>query len=173
MTDPVRLPSPVLAAQKLPPGAAVIYRHFGGDNRHIVAERLRQVTISRGQQLLIGHDPDLAIACGADGVHFRRDPQIGLPALWRRRCPDWIVTMAGMKNDESYEGLTSAVDALFVSSVFPSQSPSSGVPIGIKKLTAICSSSAVPVIALGGVNSRTAERLIGSGAAGLAGISGI
>lgn len=173
MTDPERLPNPVAAASKLPKGAAVIYRHFGAKNREAISRTLRQVTFSRGQQLLIGNDPELALETGADGVHFKRTADLALPAQWRKRCPDWIITMAGLKEDGAYNGEMTALDAVFISSIFPSQSPSAGTPIGLQGLQDACRELPVPVIALGGINAKNASSLSGSGAYGLAGISGI
>jgi len=54
------------------------------------------VTFKRQQQFLIGDDPQLAIEVGADGVHFRRDANVSAPTLWRQRCPDWLISMAGI-----------------------------------------------------------------------------
>jgi len=59
MTDPTRVPDVVAAAQTLPYGAAIIYRHFGSAHKFIDAESLRQITFERGQQFLIGDDPEL------------------------------------------------------------------------------------------------------------------
>ncbi len=178
MTDPQRVLDPVAAAHGLPEGAALIYRHFGNAGYVREAEALRQVTFERNQQLLLGHDPELAIAIGADGVHFRRDARLQAPALWRQNCPDWIITMAGLKGvslkgTQIYSGDLSVLDGLFVSSVFYSKSPSAGDPIGIEALKQVCTAHAVPVFALGGINARTAQELVGSGAAGLAGIEGL
>jgi len=129
------------------------------------------MTFERRQQFLIGNDPDLAIKVGADGVHFRRDSALTAPTLWRRRCPDWLITMAGVKNGD-YSGDLSVLDGLLVSSIFESQSPSAGEPIGIGALKTQVQALPVPVFALGGINAGTAKRLIGTGAAGLAAIGG-
>ncbi len=185
MTDPQRVLDPVAVAQGLPRGSAIIYRHFGRDGHRREADALRQVTFARDQQLLMGHDPELAVQIGADGVHFRRDGQVLAPSLWREKCPDWIITMAGLKGgqkyqknyqksyQQNYQGDLSVLDGLFVSSVFYSKSPSAGDPIGVPALTDICARLPVPVFALGGINTRTVHDLIGSGAAGLAGIEGL
>lgn len=173
MTDPQRVLDPVAIAKHLPKGAAIIYRHFGREGHWKEADNLRQVTFARNQQLLIGHDPELAQQVGADGVHFRRDASVQGPMLWRQKCPDWMITMAGLKGEQNYEGDLSVLDGLFVSSVFYSKSPSAGNPIGIEAFADICRKLAVPVFALGGVNARTAAQLEGSGAAGLAGIEGL
>ena len=169
MTDSERVPDVVAAAQKLPRGTAIIYRHFGSAHRFVDAEALRQVTFERGQQLLIGNDPELAIEVGADGVHFRRDAKLNAPTLWRQRCPDWLISMAGIKSGD-YAGELSILDGLLISSIFPSQSPSAGQPIGVSKFADKVKSLPAPIFALGGVNKNTAPKLLGSGAAGVAGI---
>ena len=169
MTDPERVPDVVAAAQKLPRGTAIIYRHFGSAHKFVDAKALRQVTFERGQQLLIGADPKLAIEVGADGVHFRRDAKVELPTLWRQRCPDWLISMAGIKSG-NYAGDLSVLDGLFISSVFPSQSSSAGQPIGVQNFANKVASLAAPIFALGGINKNTAPKLLSSGAAGIAGI---
>lgn len=169
MTDPKRVSDVVAAALKLPQGTAIIYRHFGSAHRFVDAEALRQVTFKCGQQFLIGDDPELAIEVGADGVHFRRDAKLTDPTLWRQRCPDWLISMAGIKSGD-YIGDLSVLDGLLVSSVFPSQSPSAGDPIGAERFTQLVRYLPAPIFALGGVNKKTAPKLLGSGAAGIAGI---
>ena len=169
MTDPERVPDVVAAALKLPRGTAIIYRHFGSAHRFVDAEALRHVTFERGQQLLIGADPELAIEVGADGVHFRRDAKLIAPSLWRQRCPDWLISMAGIKSG-NYAGDLSVLDGLLISSVFPSQSSSAGQPMGVQNFANKVASLPVPIFALGGINKVTAPKLLGSGAAGIAGI---
>ncbi len=172
MTDPARVPDPVAIARKLPQGAAIIYRHFGADDREAIALTLREITAARGQQLLIGTDTELALAVDADGVHFPRDAALNEPRKWRAAQPEWIITMAGIKDGE-YLAELSGLDGLFVSSIFDSHSPSAGEPISPEALTRLCQSLSVPIYALGGITPQTAKRLIGTGAAGLAAIDGI
>jgi len=175
MTDPERLPDPVAAAKQMPKGAAIIYRHFGKPDAFEEAEKLRQVTFDRHQQLLIGTDPKLATKVGADGVHFPRDAALEAPTLWRQLCPDWIISMAGLKTGD-YTGDLNVLNALLVSSIFKSHSPSAGTPIGLEGLKAradALSDYKPGIFALGGINADTAKQLINSGAAGIAGVSGI
>ncbi len=172
MTDPARVPDVIKAAQSLPKGSAIIYRHFGKADKYEEAAALRQISFAKSQQLLIGDDPELAIAVGADGVHFRRDAHLSAPTLWRQRCPDWIISMAGLKTG-GYHADLNVLDALFISSIFESQSPSAGAPIGTAALKSKIKSLPVSVFALGGINKKTAPSLIGTGAAGLAGINGV
>ena len=166
MTDP-RAPEPDLT---LWPGrVALIYRHFGGDDRLAKAQEWRQRTFAGGHDLLIGDDPELAMAVGADGVHFRRDPDIAAPRLWRERCPGWLISMAGVKAG-GYTAPLDTLDGLLVSSVFPSRSPSAGTPLGVEGLERATRLGA-PVYALGGIHAGNVDQLAGLPLAGMAGVS--
>jgi thiamine-phosphate pyrophosphorylase len=169
MTDPDRVPDPVSVARRLPEGSTIIYRHFGNPEH---AEDLRQITRERGQQLLIGNDPELAEKIHAQGVHFARDPKLVGPITWRAKHPDWIITMAGLK-DGGYLAPLDSLDALFVSSIFPSRSASAGTPIGVETLKDRAARLPVPIVGLGGIDAGTAPALLGTGIIGLAAIEGL
>jgi len=172
MSDPKFIPDLAKTVRALPENTAIIYRHFGKSDRLEEAQTLRQITFERHQQFLIGDDPDLAIVVGADGVHFKRDKYVKRPALWRDRCPDWIISMAGIKLGQ-YSGDLSILDGLLLSSIFSSQSPSAGLEIGVGKLSSQAQKLNCPIFALGGINEKTAPLLVRSGAYGLAGIRGL
>ena len=173
MTDPNRMPDLAVAVAKLPRGCAVIYRHFGEPRREINAHLLREVTWQQQQQLLIGGgDMELAQHVKACGVHFQRDAHLKSPRDLRGNNSRLIITMAGLKS-EDYKAPLDCLDGLFVSSIFPSQSPSAGAPIGVAALKNICRKLDVPIFALGGVSAQTAPALIGSGACGFAAIAGL
>jgi thiamine-phosphate pyrophosphorylase len=170
LTDPQRTPDATAVAAGLPRGSAVVYRAFGAANRLTTAKALRRVTRERGLKLLIGADWRLAAAVGADGVHLP-ERLMRLAARLRRYRPGWLISAAA--HDEAAIMAASRLrpDAILVSAVFPSRSPSAGPPLGPVRFAALVGRSSVPVIALGGVNDVTASRLLGSRAAGLAGVS--
>ena len=155
--------------RRLPKGCAVIYRHFGNPTQ---AKDLRKLTAEEGRQFLIGNDPELAEDVGADGVHFSRDAELRGPIKWRAKRPDWIITMAGLKSG-AYLAPLDSLDALFISSIFASRSPSSGPPIGVAALKDRAARLPVPIFALGGIDAGTAPNALGAGAAGLAAIEGL
>lgn len=160
------------AAQSLPNGCAIIYRHFGADNRASIAARLRQICFEKSHQFLIGQDVDLAFEVGADGVHFPQ-ADLEISELWKRRVPDWILTGACHDGPSLALAGRLPLDAVTLSPVFETNSPGSGEPLGLKLFCALTAKSKTPVIALGGITAKTAPYLIGSGASGLAGISAI
>jgi thiamine-phosphate pyrophosphorylase len=170
-TDPGRTPDPVAVAGRLPRGAGVVFRAFGEPGALETGLALAKVARRRGLVLLVGADAALASRIGAAGVHLPERLAHRAPAL-RRRRPGWLITAAA----HSPRGLARAtrlgVDAAFLSGVFASRSPSAGRPIGVVRLASLAHASRTPVMALGGVNDRTAPRLVGSGAAGLAAVDG-
>lgn len=166
-TDPRRTPDCLALARALPPGAALVFRPFGDERLLRQGPALAQVCRERQIRLLVGADPSLALALGADGVHLPER------LLWRvmpikRQQPRWLVTLAV----HSAKGLMLAAqmgaDAAVYSTVFPSASPSAGPPIGVIRFSRLCRLAAVPVFALGGIRPGTVMRLNHSGAAGIA-----
>ncbi len=57
--------------------------------------------------------------------------------------------------------------------MFKSRSPSAGRPLGPVRFAALARQAGLPVYALGGVKTKNAPRLKGSGAAGLAMVEGL
>ena len=171
LTDPQRTPEPWITAAVLPPGAGIVYRHFGAEDRQAVAERLRRVTTASGVRLLIGQDARLAEAVAADGVHLpERD--LGLAALLRVTRPDWLLTGAVHGRD----GLSGAqgLDALILSPVFQAGGVSADkAPLTVEGFADGVRAARLPVYALGGIDADNAEALIGSGACGIAGVDGV
>ena len=172
MSDPQRLPDICAAASTLPKGSALIYRHFGADDRRMIADSLRQIAFSRDLQFLIGKDARLAKDCGADGVHLP-EADIARAALIHASFQDWLITGAAHSGAALAKAASFDLDAAILSPVFASQSPSAGRPLGIDTFAGLAKSAPLPVFALGGIHAGNAKRLIGSGTSGFAGVSGI
>jgi thiamine-phosphate pyrophosphorylase len=171
LTDPARTPDPARVMRQLPRGAAVIYRAFGRADILEQAAALRALARARGLVFLVGADAGLAVRLRADGVHLPERLMRLAPAL-RRRHPRWLITAAAHGQPAGARAAWLGLDAVLVSVVFPSQSPSAGRAMGPLRFAALARSADLPVIALGGVDGRTAPRLLGSGAHGLAAVGG-
>jgi len=167
-TDPERAPDPIDAAKRLPRGTAIVYRHFGADDRARVARRLALMCKSRGLVLLIGADAELARECGADGVHW---PERLMPAT---RDDDFrLITAAAHGAKTLAEAAAARLDACVLSPVFPTQSAAAREPLGLWRASQLARRCNIPVIALGGVNAETAPTLAGRGFAGLAAVEAL
>ncbi|PZQ65464.1 MAG: thiamine monophosphate synthase [Phenylobacterium zucineum] len=169
-TDPRRTPRPEAVAARLPPGSAVVYRHFGAGNAEATARLLLAIARRRGLKLLIGQDAALAARIGAHGVHLPERLAHRAPAL-KRAHPRWIVTSAA---HSAAAARASRADAVVLSVALPSASPSAA---GVRVLGPIRLATRVrlagrPAYALGGVNNKTARRLVDAGLIGLAAVEG-
>ena len=171
LTDPERTPDPARVMSQLPRGAAVIYRAFGRADVLEQAAALRAIARARGLVFLVGADASLAARLRADGVHLPERLMRLAPAL-RRRRPLWLITAAAHGQRAVARAARLGLDAALVSVVFPSQSPSAGRAMGPLRFAVRARGASLPVIALGGLDARTARRLLGSGAHGLAAVSG-
>ncbi len=169
VTDPLRTPDPISIAQDLPRGAGVIFRGFGRADALATAHGLAKVARRRGLVLLIGADEALAAEVAADGVHLPERLGAGLRRLKARR-PGWIITLAAHSPGALRRAGHAGADAVLLSTVFESRSPSAGRPIGPLRLAGLARSSPTAVFALGGVDARSARRLVGTEAAGFAAV---
>ncbi len=168
-TDPLRTPDPQGVAERLPPGAAVVFRAFGAPDAEARGQKLRQITYRRGLLLLIGANAELAERLGADGLHLPERMTAELPAI-RARHAHWWLTVAAHGEDAARAGAAAGADALVVSPIFSSASPSAGPPLGVEALKRIVAAVPTPVYALGGVRASTVDQLLDSGIIGIAAV---
>ena len=172
MTDPARTPFPEAVAERLPRGSGVVFRAFDGFDAIETGRRLKAVARRRGLLLLAGADPALARAVGADGVHLPERLAHRARAL-RRAHPGWVVTAAAHSGQAIARAARFGAQAVLVSPVFESLSPSAGPPLTALKFAALARRAKLPVYALGGVDEKTAPRLLGSGAVGIAAVAAV
>lgn len=157
---------------RLPAGSAVIYRAFGSPAAELQGRALRQLARRRRLIFLVGADSGLAQRLGADGVHLP-ERLLGLAPRLRLTHPAWLITTAAHSPRAIAAAARLRLDAALVSAVFASASRSAGPPLGAVRFAALVRRARLPVIALGGIDAMTANRLMASGAAGLAAIGGL
>jgi thiamine-phosphate pyrophosphorylase len=171
-TDPARIADPETIVRRLPRGSGIVYRAFGAPAALAFGRRLARVARERGVAFLVGADPNLARALRADGLHwperlaFRR----GINLRLRRR---FLLTGAAHGPAALVRSRGAGLDALVVSSIFPSSSPSAGRPVGPRRLAVLVRDSPAPVYALGGVDAQNARRLIPTGVIGVAAVEAL
>ena len=168
----MRTPDPARVVASLPRGAAVVYRAFGAKDAVAAGRALARLAHRRGVLMFVGADARLAAAVGADGLHLpeRLAGRRGVNSALRRR---FRLTAAAHGLPAVRRARAAGVEAVVVSPVFPSRSPSAGRPIGALRFRALVRASELPVYALGGVTPRTAQALKACGAAGLAAVEAL
>jgi thiamine-phosphate pyrophosphorylase len=120
----------------------------------------------RGTRILVNDRADVAIACGAHGVHLRNESVA--PELFAH--PGFLVTVA-CHSSAGLVGIQGA-DFVLMAPVFSPLSKGDTRPVlGLGGLAEAAQLSPVPVLALGGITAANAYDCVAAGAAGVAGIS--
>jgi thiamine-phosphate diphosphorylase len=123
-------------------------------------------------RIVVNDRADVAIACGAAGVHLRSD-SMAAPAL-RRLAPEKGGLLIGRSVHSVSEAIAAApdVDYLIAGTVWATGSKPADHPLlGVAGLAAIAAAVHVPVLAIGGVTAERAAEVRDAGAAGVAGIA--
>lgn len=137
-----------------------------------LATRVAGITRRYGVPLIINDNPDVAIACGADGLHIGQGD--GDPRKIRARLPDGMILGISAGNAEEARAARDAgADYIGAGAVFPTGSKDDAAHIGLDGLRAVCRATDLPVVAIGGITRDNAAELVGTGIAGIAVISAI
>jgi thiamine-phosphate diphosphorylase len=142
-----------------------------GMSLHDLAACVRKLVLAGGPRILVNDRTDIAIACGAAGVHLR-DGSVS-PLIIRRIAPaGFVVSVACHGAEGVARAAEESADYAVLAPVFAPLSKASGWPaLGLDVLRAIASRSPIPVIALGGITEENAGLCVEAGAAGVAGIT--
>lgn len=125
-----------------------------------------------GVPFIVNDDLDIALACGADGIHVGQDD---MPAaeVRRRAGRRLIVGVSAHTPEEARLAEAAGADYLGAGAVFGSATKTDASLLTPAGLQAVCAAVHIPVVAIGGVNAGNILQLQGSGAAGAAVVSGI
>ena len=134
--------------------------------------RLRATTAPFGARLTLHGPPELARVAGADGVHLS-----GGGDAAAARALLGAQALIGLSTHTLAEASAvdpAALDYITASPVFLTASkPGHGPALGLEGLAAFARASAVPVIALAGIDAETAPACLGAGAKGIALMGGV
>jgi thiamine-phosphate pyrophosphorylase len=142
-------------------------------NLSLMATEIQPLARKFGAVFIVNNRVDVALVSGADGAHVGQDD---LPAREARRLlprPAVLGVSAGTL-EEAKRAVREGADYIGVGPIFPSATkPDAGAAIGVDALAAIARAVAVPVVAIGGINSDNVAQVIRAGAAGAAVVAAV
>ena len=124
---------------------------------------------AHGQLLLVNERVDVALACGADGVHLPVTA-VGPAAARRLLGPSALIGVSCHSADQVARAAAGGADYATFGPVWTTPSKARfGAPVGLDRLRE-ASRLGLPLVALGGVEPALAPQAIAAGAAGVAAI---
>jgi thiamine-phosphate pyrophosphorylase len=123
--------------------------------------------------LVINDRIDIALACGADGVHLG---QSDLPVAEARKLlpPEVFIGWSVESMDEVLQSVALPLDYLGVSPVFATPTKTdTGRAWGLDGLARVRAATTLPLVAIGGIHAGNARQLLRAGADGLALVSAL
>jgi thiamine-phosphate pyrophosphorylase len=152
----------------------------GKEWEELVVESRRRIALGGSScRIFVNDRLDVALACGAGGVHLSEN---GIPVSAACRLRDEFFSARGEKPDfligvschslgASLGAARAGADYIYFSPIFNTPSKANYGPAqGIDRLAAICRAVAIPVIAIGGMSAENAVSCLQAGAAGVAAI---
>jgi thiamine-phosphate pyrophosphorylase len=138
-----------------------------------IARTLREITKKSGTLFIINDRLDVALACGADGVHLGQD-DIRVDVARQLAPSGFIIGISVRTVDEAVRAERDGADYVALSPVFSTRSKyNAGPGQGLDVLQEIRRTVSVPVLAIGGINRDNVCEVITAGADGVAVISGV
>lgn len=136
------------------------------------AKRVKKITDAYHIPFVINDNVEVALACGADGVHIGQND---LPASEVRRMigSTKILGVSVQSVEQAIEAEKSGADYLGVGAVFSTSTKKDATAVSFDALQEICHAVSIPVVAIGGINEKNAGELCGSGIDGIAVVSAI
>jgi len=137
-----------------------------------LARTVRSETRAHGCKLIVNDRVDIALACGADGVHLGQDD---LPlTAGRKLVGARIVGISTHAVDQAKEAEQNGADYIGFGPMFGTTTKATGYSArGIEMLRQIRAAAKLPIVAIGGINEHNVQQVWQAGADSAAIISDI
>ncbi|XP_022957337.1 thiamine biosynthetic bifunctional enzyme TH1, chloroplastic isoform X1 [Cucurbita moschata] len=129
-----------------------------------------EICHTHGVPLLINDRIDVALACGADGVHIGQS-DIPVHAARSLLGPDKIIGVSCKTPEQAEQAWLDGADYIGCGGVYPTNTKANNLTVGLDGLKRVCLASKLPVVAIGGINHSNAAAVMEIGVPNLKGVA--
>jgi len=138
-----------------------------------IGREIATITRNAGAVFIVNDRLDVAMACGADGVHLGQD-DLQVSSARQLAPPGFVIGVSVGTAEEAVEAERDGADYVALSPTFSTASKDDAGPgHGLDRLREIRRAVALPVVAIGGINRQNVQDVIAAGADGIAVISAV
>ena len=120
---------------------------------------------------IINDNVDVAIACGADGIHVGQSDEAATQV--RARVGSSMIVGVSTSSLEAIKAEKDGADYVGVGAVFSTSTKADADYLSMDELRAICETVNIPTVAIGGIHAGNIQLLQGTGIDGVAVVSAI
>jgi thiamine-phosphate pyrophosphorylase len=148
-------------------------KSLSGSDLARTGRQIAAMTRKAGVTFIVNDRLDVALACGADGVHLGQD-DMQVSTARQLAPPGFIIGVSVGTVDEAGEAERDGADYVAISPVFSTVSKDNAGPgLGLRRLREIRQAVSIPVVAIGGISRQNVRDVIAAGADGIAVISAV
>jgi len=144
------------------------------DKEAFLKEAVEMAALCRQYKVpfIINDDVDIALRCGADGVHVGQD-DMSVDKVRSIAGDDLIIGVSAHSVEEALTAVRGGADYLGVGAVFQTSTKTNVTAMSYEVLKSICMTVDIPVVAIGGINKDNMTKLSGTGISGVALVSAV
>lgn len=132
-----------------------------------LGKQVREWTYEHDALFIMNDRPDLAVACGADGVHLGQD-DMSIHEARRVIGTRMIIGVSTHDLDQVRDAVYAGVDYLGVGPTFPSETKSFEQFSGLDFVEQVAAETSLPWYAIGGIDSENLGQVLKAGASRIA-----
>jgi len=138
-----------------------------------IGREIGVITRGAGAGFIVNDRLDVALSCGADGIHLGQD-DLTCGVARQIAPPDFVIGVSVGSVAEARDAEQGGADYIALSPVFDTGSKNDAGPAhGLSLIREIRAAVSIPVIAIGGIGKGNAGDVIDAGADGIAVISAV
>src|SRR4051794_4199494 len=136
-----------------------------GDDETLLAaaDRFRDAGDRHGALFVLNDRPELALQCGADGVHVGQD-DLPVDAVRRLLGPEMLIGLSTHTPAQFDDGLESAADYLSAGPIWETPTKAGRPATGLELIRHAAAVATKPFFAIGGIDESNISEVIAAGA---------